>query len=86
MILDLFYKACDFGCEIFLFLFNALALFKAGEAVDYDFAADGLRNLCDVLLNGNFVALDKGLLEEAVFLIKLAYATQNHLLDDSFGL
>lgn len=69
----LLYKACDFGCEIILLLLNALALFKASKACYCKLCADGFSDFSNVLLDGDLVALDIGLLEQAVFLVEFAY-------------
>ena len=61
----------DFCSEIFLLLFDALALFKADSVDELDLAAKLLRGGSHVLLDGDRTVLDERLLEQAVLFVEL---------------
>ena len=71
--------AHDFLSEVVLALFKAFTHLVTNET-------NYLEGIADELTNGLVAILNKGLLEEADFLVVLLDTAVDHLLDDCFGL
>src|SRR5690606_36957843 len=75
-------RSCNLGSEVGLFLLDALAESEADEAGDLRRSADFLLGFLKGLLDGNVRVHDESLLQQHDFLVELAHAAFDHLLDD----
>ena len=85
-IFALFYHTGNFSSEVILALLDALALFITDEFGNLDGAAQLLAGLLNVFCDINFSVLNKGLLEQADFLIELVDTAIDHLFLHLIGL
>ena len=80
------HKAGDFVSEIIFLLLQAFASLVDKEAGDADIAAKFLSGVVHVLLNGDGIVLNVGLLGETNLLVELVHLTHDHLLKDRLRL